>query len=144
MTKSCVNFLDILNFYFILILQAVPPYIFNFLYIFCLRKKPKPSYMLWMLKKKITWFYSTKHFDHLLSVSHVELAGFLCFGSRHSSLMLSVTVSLIRSSVNIILIGCWVLLMWYLSSVWTRIQHFDFFFSFSCHFNWIIKIRNEI
>lgn len=51
-TKSCVNFFRYLEFYFVLILQAVPPYIFNFLYIFLSQKEAKTFVYAVDVKKK--------------------------------------------------------------------------------------------
>lgn len=72
MTKSCVKIFRYLEFSFIFILQAVPPYIFNFLYIFFVLEISQNLHICCgCYKKKITRFCSTKHFDHLLSVSHL-------------------------------------------------------------------------
>ena len=78
MTTSCVKIFRYLEFSFIFILQAVPPYIFNFLYIFfCLRNKPKPSYMLWMLQKKKSLGFVPLSTLTIFFLSHTCRAGWV-------------------------------------------------------------------
>lgn len=133
-------FLGILNSLFYLFYRQV----FTFL---CLREITWKPFLYAVDVKKITWFYSSKHFDHLPSVSQSCGAVWVPLFCKkvHLSDAVPVIVSLLRSAheYGIKHVG-WVLLMWGLSSIWNRIQEFDFFFSLFCHFNWIIEIRNEI